>query len=114
MTEENEERRRQRKVKRTVRLTTMEDAVLRVLADRAGLTIASYLRKSALKMPPPDTGRTPSIDRQMASQLMAAIGEVATAFRDAAHLVDPQLAETTMNSINEYRIVVFESLGRAP
>jgi NADH dehydrogenase FAD-containing subunit len=40
---------RQRKVKRTVRLTTMEDAVLRMHADQAGLTIASYLRKSAIE-----------------------------------------------------------------
>ena len=106
--------RRQRKVIRTVRLTTMEDAVLRLNAAQAGLTIASFIRKAAVDMPPPSGGRCPSIDQQMASQLLGVMGQAATAFQDAAHLVDPRLAEATMNNIIEYRIVLFETMGRQP
>lgn len=105
---------RQRKVKRTVRLTTLEDSLLLVQAGQAGLTPASYLRKAALDMPPPCAGRRPSIDQQMTAQLIAVMGNAATAFRDAAHLADPGLVETTINDLNEYRIVVLESMGRAP
>src|SRR5690606_12314000 len=82
---------RQRKVIRTVRFTTIEDALLCSNADIAGLTVASYIRKAALDMPPPRGGRCPSIDQKIASQLLAAMGEAATAFRDAAELADPAL-----------------------
>jgi hypothetical protein len=92
----------------------MEYALVRVNADQAGLTIASYLRAAGVKLQPPPAGRCPSINQQMTSRLIAVMGEATTAFRDAAHLVDPDLAATTMNSINEYRIVLFKSMGRAP
>jgi len=105
---------RQRKVIRTVRLTTMEDAVLRLNADQARLTIASYIRKAAVHMPPPSGGHCPSINQQIASQLLAAMGEAATAFRDAAELADPALVESAISDFSEYRIVVFESMGRQP
>jgi len=111
---ENGSEKRQRIRRYTVRFSRMEDALLRMHADQASLTIASYLRKSALEMPHPVAGCRPSIDRQMTAQLIAAMGEAATAFRNAAHLVDPGLVETTINDLNEYRIIVFESMGRAP
>jgi hypothetical protein len=50
----------------------------------------------------------------MTSQLIAAMGDAATSFRTAAELADPSLVETTINDFNEYRIIVFESMGRAP
>jgi len=105
---------RQRKVIRTVRFTTMEDAVVRTYADVAGLTIASYMRTAILTAPAPKGGRCPSIDRQMTAQLIAAMGEAATAFRDAAHLADAALLETAISDFSEYRIVLFETMGRAP
>jgi hypothetical protein len=105
---------RQRNIICSVRFTTTEYALVCVNADQASLTVASYLRAAGAKLQLPPAGHCPSIDRQMTSQLMAVMGEAATAFRDAAHLVDPDLAETTMNNINEYRIVLFESMGRAP
>lgn len=105
---------RQRKVKRTVRLTTFEDALVCAHASAAGLTVASYIRKTALNTPPPRNGRRPAIDRQMTAQLLAAMGEAATAFRIAADLADPDLVETTITDLNEYRLILFESMGRAP
>jgi len=107
-------KKRQRYVKRTVRYTPFEDALVVVNADIVGLTVASYMRQSSLIMPAPAAGRKPTVDQQLTSHLIAVMGEATTAFRDAAHLVDPDLAEITMNSINEYRIVLFQSLGRAP
>lgn len=105
---------RQRTRRYTVRFTRVEDALLRMHADQAGLTIASYIRKAALDLPPPASGRCPSIDRKLTAQLIAAMGEAATAFRDAAHLADPALVETALSDLSEYRIVLFESIGRSP
>lgn len=105
---------RQRTKRYTVRFCTLEDALLRMHADRTGLTVASYIRKAALDIPPPIGGCCPSIDQQIASQLLAAMGEAATAFRDAAELADPALVESAISDFSEYRIVLFESMGRAP
>lgn len=105
---------RQRKVKRTVRFTPLEDALLVTFAEQAGLTPASYLRKAALDMPAPRAGRRPSLDRKIAAQLLGRLGETATAFRAAAHFADAAAVETTMNDLAEYRLVLFEALGRAP
>lgn len=105
---------RQRKVKRTVRFTTLEDSLLVVHAGQAGLTPASYLRKAALNMPPPRAGRRPSIDHAIAAQILGQLGEAATAFRAAADLADAAAVETALNDFAEYRIVLFESMGRAP
>jgi len=105
---------RQRRKRYTVRFSSMEDALLRMHARREGLTIASYIRKAALDMPPPVGGHCPSVDRRMTAQLIAAMGEAATAFRDAAELADPALVESAISDFSEYRIVLFESMGRAP
>lgn len=108
---------RQRKVKRTVRLTTLEDALLCTYADHAGLTIASYLRHSALHMPPPRAARRPTVNHQLAVRLLAEIGQLNTAFRAAvAHAdgVDPQAVETAIRDQSELRLVLLESMGLAP
>ena len=113
MTESGSEKRKRTK-RYTVRFCTMEDALLRMHAGRTGLTIASYIRKAALDIPPPRGGCCSSIDRQMTAQLIATMGEAATAFRDAAHLADPGLVEAAISDFSEYRIILFESMGRAP
>lgn len=105
---------RQRTKRYTVRFSSMEEALLRMHAGRTGLTIASYIRKAVLDMPPPPSGHCPSIDRQMTAQLIAAMGDAASAFRHAAHLADADLVETAISDLGEYRIVLFESMGRAP
>lgn len=113
MAEDGSEK-RQRTRRYTVRFSAMEDAVLRMNADRAGLTIASYLRRSALDMPAPAGGRRPPVDRRLAAELIAVMGDAATAFRTASELADPRLLETTINDFNEYRLIVLQSMGRAP
>lgn len=105
---------RQRNVTRTVRLTRMEDAMLLTYADLAGLTAASYMRMSALKMPPPRAARRPTLDQALAARLLGQLGDAAAAFRQAAALADPQAAETAMNDLSEYRLMVFEAMGRKP
>ena len=75
----NGSEKRKRTKRYTVRFCTMEDALLRMHAGRTGLSIASYIRKAALDMPPPRGGCCPSIDRQMTAQLIATMGEAAYA-----------------------------------
>ena len=114
MTDENKQK-RQRNVKRTVRFTTFEDAIVVVKADIAGLSVASVMRQSILTMPPPSAARRPTVNHQLAVQLLAEIGQLTTAFdRAAATGVDPALIETALRDVLEMRLVLLESMGRAP
>lgn len=105
---------RGRHIKRTVRLTELEDALLCTHADQAGLTPASYLRAAAIRMPPPQQGRSPPIDRAMTAQLIGALGEAASAFRDAASLADKSMLRDAFNDFSEFRLLVLKSMGREP
>ena len=105
---------RQRRVKRTVRLTLLEDAALRTLAAAAGVPVSTFIRCAALDFPLPRTVRQPSINHEVAAALLGRLGEAATAFRSAATHADPKALETAMNDFAEYRLMVFEALGRKP
>ncbi len=108
---------RQRKIKRTVRLTRIEDALLVTNAGISGLSIASYLRTAALKMPPPCGSRRPSVDQQLAVQLLSEIGRLRTAFDDAVAStqgVDCHAIETAIHDLSDTRLILFQSMGLAP
>jgi len=108
---------RQRKVIRTVRFTTFEDAIVVVKADIAGLSVASCIRQSILHMPPPSAAHRPTVNYQLAVQLLAEIGRLTTAFDHAAEGhdgVDAALIETAFRDVSEMRLVLLESIGRAP
>ena len=108
---------RQRKIKRTVRLTPMEDALLCTHADLAGLTVASYMRKAALDMPVPRGGRRPSVDHELAARLLAEMGRLTSAFDDAVALaadLDDAAIEAAIRDQLELRLVLFDALGMAP
>lgn len=105
---------RPRSERYTVRFTTLEAALLRTHADQAGLSVASFLRVAALNMPAPQQGRRPPIDREMTAHLIGAMGEAASAFRDAASLADRAMLEASFHEFSEFRLIVLESMGRTP
>ena len=108
---------RQRIIKRTVRFSTIEDALLCTNADLAGMTIASYLRTAALKSPPPRTARRTMADHQALVQLLAEVGRLRTAFDAALEAdgeFDAETVETAIRDQSELRIILFEALGITP
>jgi len=110
-------KRRQRNVKRTVRYTPLEEALVIVNADIAGLTVASYMRQSSLIMPAPAAGHRPTVNHRLATQLHAETGQLNTRLDQAADGmadIDPALIETTFRDVSEMRLVLLETVGRAP
>lgn len=114
---ENGNERRQRTRRYSVRFCPMEDAVLHLHAGHAGLTIASYLRRCAIELPPPKAGRGPSVDHQLTVHLLAEIGRLTTAFdraTESAAGIDGALIETAFRDVSEMRLVLLETVRRAP
>lgn len=114
MTDDSGSEERQRRIARTVRFTGIEDAVIRVRADAAGVPVATYVRCAALDFPIPREARGPTVDHKAASQLLGYLGRAATAFSTAAELIDPKLAEETARGMNESRLILFRAMGLKP
>lgn len=111
------DKKRQRNIKRTVRLTTFEDALLVTNADIAGLTVASYMRQSSLAIPACPAARRPTVSHRLAIRLLAEVGRLTTAFDQTACRavdIDALLIETAMRDVSEMRLVLLETVGRAP
>lgn len=105
---------RQRRKKRTVRFSSIEDAMIRLHADLAGVSVAAYLRAAALNEPLPRKARRPTTNHQDVVQLLGNLGRVASAFREAAALGDGQAVTVALNDLAEMRLLCFQSLGKAP
>lgn len=105
---------RQRQARYTVRFSALENAVIRAHAAAAGVGVATYLRCAALNTEPSRAARRPTSNHEACSRLMAEMGQLNTAFRSAAALLDPMAAETAVLQLLEYRLILFEAMGRKP
>lgn len=82
--------------------------------ELANVSISSFLVSCALDHPLPRAARRPTINHEAAAQMLARLGEAATAFRGAASLADAKAVEAALADFAEYRLLIFEALGRAP
>lgn len=103
-----------RLVRHTACFTVPENAVLMTKVEVAGISISSLLRRSVLEFSQQRIMRRPTVDQQLAAHLLAELGDVATAFRQAAALVDPDAVRVTMDDLAEYRLFLLECMGRDP
>ncbi len=110
---------RQRNATLSLRLTDDEAAQVSAAADRAGLTVGSYVRTLALGSPGLRAARRPVVDRQQLTQVLGEIGrlgsnvnQLAKAFNtDASTPEAMELAEAQAH-IQAMRAAVMEALGR--
>lgn len=107
-------RKRQLLIRHTACFSTLENALLMTRVELANVSISAFLRSCALDHPLPRQARRPTINHEAAAQLLARLGEAATAFRGAASLADPKAVEAALVDLAEYRLLIFEALGRAP
>jgi hypothetical protein len=105
---------RQRQIVRTMRLTGIEDALLRARADHAGLPVSTFLRCVALEFPLPRAARRPTANQKLAAVLLGELCRTADAFNCAATLLDRDLAEQAARDFAEYRLVLLLALGMKP
>lgn len=109
---------RQRQTTLTARFNDQEAEAIRLMADRAGVPVASYLRAAALNRSLDRAVRRPTVSHETAARLLGNLGRIAETLRAAtlAGQLDP--AEPTvaaaLRDIAEMRTVCFEAMGRAP
>ena len=105
---------RQRLIRHTACFRPIEHALLMTRVELANVSISSFLVSCALDHPLPRAARRPTINHEAAAQMLARLGEAATAFRGAAALADPKAVEAALVDFAEYRLLIFEALGRSP
>lgn len=109
---------RKRDVLMQTRLSQAEATTIRLNADRAGLSVAAYLRSAALGMEPPRATRRPTVNHKSVALILGQLGRVAQSFREAAEAADQRqchaLIDAATRDLAEMRSVCFEALGREP
>ncbi len=109
---------RKRQITLKARVTEQEATLVRERADAAGVTIAGLIRYAVLDQTPLRASRKPPVDRALAARLIASLGPLACAFREAADSGDQKhLSETleaAQRDLAELRVMLFEAMGRSP
>ena len=109
---------RQRPVILKARFTEQEATLVKQQADAAGLSVSALIRFALLDQKPARAARTPPLDREMAARLLAALGPMACAMRQAAEAGDldrlSDAVEAAQRDLSELRVALFTSLGRTP
>lgn len=59
-----------------IRLDDAERVEVEEASRKAGMTVGSYARQQMLKAPPPRSVRRPSLERELAAQLLGQVGRV--------------------------------------
>ncbi len=86
MSSGSEKRQRQKMVR--VRLTDEEQAEIISRADRAGLSVAGYVRSTALDKPAPRQSRRPSVNHQELAFILAQLGKLGSNVNQMARVAN--------------------------
>lgn len=105
---------RQRQISLKARFNEQEAALIRAQADQAGVSVAALIRYAVLEEKPLRASRTPPIDRQQAAQLIASLGALAEAIRQASPDQKNETLESAFRDLAELRALALEAMGRAP
>ncbi len=110
--------RRQRQETLSARFNSQEAEAIRLMADRAGMPVASVIRSAVLNTKLPSVTRRPTVNHKVAARLLGELGRVAEILRDAAtggviDVSNPHVA-AAFRDLAEMRTVCFEAMGRDP
>jgi hypothetical protein len=102
----------------TFRVTDGEQARIQASADRAGLTVGSYVRSRALKQPTTRAVRRPPVETAQLSQLLGLMGAVGGDLRlianglNAGCTVENTEAAAALTAFREAAATIMQSLGK--
>ena len=109
---------RQRQITLSARFTREEADLVRAGADKAGVSVAALIRYAILDDAPLPSSRSPSINHQVAGQMLAELARLRQEMRELgdAGLLDEDDPrwDAVLRDFAEMRLVWFEALGRAP
>lgn len=109
---------RQRQTTLSARFNDQEAEAIRLMADRAGVPVTSFIRSATLNAPLPSAVRRPTVSHEVAARLLGELGRIAETLRAAstAGMVDvnnPHIA-AALRDLAEMRSVCFLAMGRQP
>jgi mobilization protein NikA len=107
---------RKRTRRHTVRFDEKEDAAIRELADKRGLSPGALLRQTLLNIPPGPAVRRPSADAQAIARVLAQLGKIGSNLNQLVHYANMGRTlegslEETLRDLREMRLVVMQALG---
>ncbi len=110
---------RQRKRFVNVRLTDDEDAAITAAAERAGQSVAAYIRQQCIGAPGPRAVPRPPVERAVLAQLLAQLGKCGSNLNQIARVLNSggDAPEGIPAAIEDFRAVcadIMRALGRAP
>jgi hypothetical protein len=109
---------RQRQITLKARFTEEEAALIQEQAERAGVSVASVIRYAVLGQAPLRASRQPTVNVELAAQLVGKIGQLATALREFAKADEPRKADARIEAahrdIADMRTALFIALGLEP
>ncbi|MCA9466837.1 MAG: plasmid mobilization relaxosome protein MobC [Nitrospira sp.] len=110
---------RQRTKMLSVRFNEQEADALRSLADRAGLSVSSLMRRALLNTPPPRAARRPTVNHKAVAQLLGQLGKIGTNINQLAKQANAgrfqaNSIELAMQDLMELRTACLQALGREP
>lgn len=109
----SENRRRQARI--TARFTEAEAQAIKSMADRAGVSVASYLRCRALDQPTSRATRRPTLNHQLSAQILAQLIITNKRICDSAGTgKDRPELDAAYRDLSEMRGLLFEAMGRSP
>jgi mobilization protein NikA len=111
---------RQRQNHEKFRVTDAERAEIRARADRAGVTVASYIRATVLGTPPPRQSRRPPVNVVELARVLAALGKLGSNVNQMARVAnsggwpgDDQITFAAF-AIHDMRLALMSALGVTP
>ncbi len=112
----SENRQRQHVIQ--ARVNEQQFKLIKAQAEAAGLSVSAVVCFALFDQNPIRASRTPPIDREAAARVMAELGPIACAMRQAAETGDvDHLSETIIaaqRDLAEIRTVIMSAFGRTP
>lgn len=109
---------RQRRKMLSARFNDLEAAALRAMADAAGISVSSLIRRRVLGAPPPRASRRPTVSHELASRLLVELGRLQETLRAGLARGDLSPSNPTviaaLRDLAELRAVCFAAMGRSP
>lgn len=101
-----------------IRVSVSERAELEEAAERAGLTLGSYIRERVLSAPKTRAVRRPPIEKKLLAQLLGQLGKVGgnihqiVKYMNFGNGIMPDDLRTALNSFEEAAAAIMEAMGR--
>ncbi len=100
------------------RFTSEEANLVREMADKAGVSIASLIRFALLEQPPLRASKVPPVKKRDLAKLLGELGRIKQGIDDAINNDDcyenELLIEAIHRDLADMRAALLEALGRLP